>query len=640
MWLGGHRISEELEVSNEAVDLERLNNGAPLLDSHSDWRLDHVLGVVERAWIADGKGLAVIRFGKTERSNEAFEQVRDGILRSISVGYSVEEYEVRIEDDGDREIYRATKWTPAELSLVPIPADDGAKTRSEREREFPCVIRRASPTMEANMPTGTGADDKAQTDGKTVEQKTDENTRSIKIENLVVHEAESGDGDTKTVDVDAERKTAQAAERKRISEINEHAREYEVGDEVRNKAINDGVDAEKFRIEALEAWCANKRAEVSHVWNSRGEVVRDEAQTRHEGMIGALTSYYFGTALEGPAENFRGLTPKLLAINLAGGHRWGASEFDLVQQGMTARSEMLSRAGAHSTSDFTFLTAETLNRQLRAQYNARPGTWRPLSRQRTATDFRTLHSVQMGADTELKKVNEQGEYEGTVLSDTGESFAVVRYGRFVTLTFEAVINDDLSAFGRLPTDFARGATNRESTVVWNLIKANGNMSDGNALFSSAHGNIGTGGAISVTTVGEARKLMWEQTFEGSTDEGDDFISATPDWLYVPPALEVAALQFVTATTPETDGNTNPFKSTLQTAVEARLGAAAQNGDDAAWYMFDTSLPTFEHAFLQGFEAPQITPQEKMNPRGVSLQAEHIFGAGVVEFRGAFKNAGS
>ena len=47
-------FDEILEVSDRAVDLTRLNAGAPALDSHSVWSSHSQVGVVERAWI-EGK---------------------------------------------------------------------------------------------------------------------------------------------------------------------------------------------------------------------------------------------------------------------------------------------------------------------------------------------------------------------------------------------------------------------------------------------------------------------------------------------------------------------------------------------------------------------------------------------------------
>lgn len=370
-------------------------------------------------------------------------------------------------------------------------------------------------------------------------------------------------------------------------------------------------------------------------------IVSDERERNADAMISALQHTMFGSGLEGAATQYRGLTFKKLAVDLSGRRGYSWNDSDLVRAGMSAQGVLM--AAGHSTSDFSYITTEVINRQLRAAYDSRPGTWGAISRQRTATDFRSLYSVQAGVDTEMKKIAEDGEYQGTVLTDGGETLKVERYGRKVLLTFEAVINDDLGAFARLPQDFARGARNLESRIVWGIINANGNLSDGTALFATAAARknlASSGGAISVTTIGAARKAMWEQRPMGAKATGDDFISAVPDMLYVPPALELTALQFAAATSPDTDGNTNPYKATLTPMVEPRLGAAVTGGSDAAWYLFDSSLPVIEHAYLSGYEAPMVEAMDRMDPDGVTLIARHIFGAGAVEFRGAYKNPGS
>lgn len=370
-------------------------------------------------------------------------------------------------------------------------------------------------------------------------------------------------------------------------------------------------------------------------------IVSDERERDVEGMIGALSHSMFGAKLEGKATDYRGLTLKKLAMELSGKRGYAFNDADLVKAGMGARGVLMS--AGHSTSDFSYITTEVMNRQMRAAYESRPGTWQALSRQRTATDFRSLYSVQAGVDTEMKKILEDGEYQSTVLTDAGETFKVERYGRKVLLTFEAVINDDLGAFARLPQDFARGAINLESRIAWGIITANGNLSDGTALFATgaARKNLASSGAaISATTVGAARKAMWEQRPLGAKATGDDFISAVPDLLYVPPALEVTALQFAQDTVPSKDSDANPYKGTLSPVVEPRLGAAVSGGSDTAWYLFDSTLPTLEHAFLQGYEAPMVEAMDRMDPDGVTLIARHIFGAGAVEFRGAYKNPGA
>ena len=116
-WFG----SEVLDHSPSAVRLARLNNGGALLMDHD--RNDQI-GVVESATIgADRKGRAIVRFGKSARAEEIFQDVLDGIRRLVSVGYRIHKKETESKPGG-LEVERVTDWEPYEISIVSIPADD------------------------------------------------------------------------------------------------------------------------------------------------------------------------------------------------------------------------------------------------------------------------------------------------------------------------------------------------------------------------------------------------------------------------------------------------------------------------------------------------------------------------------------
>ena len=116
-WFGFERLSHD----PTSIRLDRFNNGAAVLVNHSS---DDQVGVLERAWIdeEEKKGRAEIRFSKSSRATEIWNDVRDQIRRNVSVGYKVHELKLEAEDDqGDH--YRITDWEPLELSIVAVPAD-------------------------------------------------------------------------------------------------------------------------------------------------------------------------------------------------------------------------------------------------------------------------------------------------------------------------------------------------------------------------------------------------------------------------------------------------------------------------------------------------------------------------------------
>jgi HK97 family phage major capsid protein len=143
-WFG----EEVLSHAPESVDLSRLNDGAPVLFNHDP---DRVVGVVERAWV-DGekrRGMARVRFSRNEFAQQIVGDITDGILRNVSVGYSIGEAENR-----DGSTVMATSWQPHEVSVVSVPADPtvGIGRKLETGTPAKATPHTTSPTMEENTP--------------------------------------------------------------------------------------------------------------------------------------------------------------------------------------------------------------------------------------------------------------------------------------------------------------------------------------------------------------------------------------------------------------------------------------------------------------------------------------------------------
>jgi HK97 family phage major capsid protein/HK97 family phage prohead protease len=111
---------EILDVSPTAMRLQRMSSGANLLVDH-DTR--DVVGVVESVEVgSDRVARAMVRFGRSSRAEEVWQDVRDGIRRNVSVGYMIHAAKL-IESDDDDDTYLVTDWEPYEVSLVSVPAD-------------------------------------------------------------------------------------------------------------------------------------------------------------------------------------------------------------------------------------------------------------------------------------------------------------------------------------------------------------------------------------------------------------------------------------------------------------------------------------------------------------------------------------
>ncbi len=142
-WWSGKKFREVLSMKPEHIRLERMNAGAPLLNAHSSWSVGDILGVVEEesARVEKGAAVAVVRFSKREAVEPIYQDVRDKVIRAVSVGYRVHKF---IEEQGAKDeipTRTAVDWEPFEVSLVPMPADAGAKVRrGDKAHTNACVI--------------------------------------------------------------------------------------------------------------------------------------------------------------------------------------------------------------------------------------------------------------------------------------------------------------------------------------------------------------------------------------------------------------------------------------------------------------------------------------------------------------------
>jgi HK97 family phage major capsid protein/HK97 family phage prohead protease len=129
--------NEVLDHSPESVDLSRMNDGAPLLLEHDR---TNQIGVVDVARVDDDKvGRAVVRFSKSAAAQEIFQDVKDGIRRLVSVGYSVARFAKEKSEEG-LETVRAVDWQPMEISLVSIPADQSVGVGRTAEESKPTQV--------------------------------------------------------------------------------------------------------------------------------------------------------------------------------------------------------------------------------------------------------------------------------------------------------------------------------------------------------------------------------------------------------------------------------------------------------------------------------------------------------------------
>lgn len=131
---------EILSHNDGAVELTRLNEIGCLLFNHDR---DKVIGRIDKAWVQDGRGYALVTFDEDPESDVIYQKVKSGTLKGVSVGYRVDSWEEvaagKVSSDGKHigPCSIALKWVPFEISIVSIPADPTVGVGREMEEALP-----------------------------------------------------------------------------------------------------------------------------------------------------------------------------------------------------------------------------------------------------------------------------------------------------------------------------------------------------------------------------------------------------------------------------------------------------------------------------------------------------------------------
>lgn len=290
--------------------------------------------------------------------------------------------------------------------------------------------------------------------------------------------------------------------------------------------------------------------------------------------------------------------------------------------GMTADT-VITRA-LHTTSDFPLILGDAVGRELRRAYQAAPSGVRQVARQTTARDFRAKRALQFGEGPELKKVSEGGEFQHGTIEESAETYSVETFGRILSISRQALINDDLGAFTQIPAKLGNAARAFEASQLVAKLIENPAMSDGVAVFHDDHGNLtDTYAAPGLAPLSAARLAM--RKMKGL---GGELIDATPRFVLVPADLETVAEQALAEIAATKTADHNPFEN-LTLVTDPRLT------DTEQWYIAadPAIIDGLEYAYLEGAPGPQIETRQGFEVDGVQMKVRLDFGCGWTDYRG-------
>lgn len=587
-WFGDEILCHD----EECINLERFSNGlGAVLFNHDR---DAVVGHIEKVWLEDNRGKALVRFDTDEQSETIFQKVQSGTLQGVSVGYAIYRYEV-LEDEDTKSTngrfngpaYVVTDWEPLEISIVSVPAD-------------PTVgVGRSAEEIHTSIDTQ------------------EDNTRMDQEKTLEVQEVKSTPVETGITQEDLQK--AMEQERKRTSEITALFRDFDV--EGADEAIVMGVSVDEARAMVMD----QLRARNKGVSVTMGEAESDKFRAAAQDAVLMAAGIPVADAAPG-AQELRGHSMVELARE------------SLQREGLQANfgdNMELARQAINSTSTFPAIMANLANKSVMVGFNEAETTYQIWAGKGSNRDFKEAARVALSEAGNLELVPEGGQFQQDFLGEASARTKVATYGKLFSLTRQAIINDDLGLFSKIATKYGSAAKRLVNKMVYAQLTGNVKMQDNVALFDTKHGNVAaTGEALSVKAIAKAITAMRRQ--KGIT--GDATLNITPKYLVVPPELEMTAYQIVNSTAAVdgvNSGVVNPYKGRFVVVADAELT------DPDAWYLVaDASQhDTIEVTYLNGVETPRLETRQGFDVDGIEYKVAFDCGVSALDFRGVFKNAG-
>jgi len=604
--LWAEHFQEVLLCRTENVRLERLNAGGPVVDTHRKSSIDDQIGVVVRAWVdvSSNECRALIRLTQRQDKKGIVQDIITGIIRNISVGYFVYVYEFDEPLPGQIPVYRAIDWEPIEISFVSVPADYASGSRVTPSTNTVTIIkynRMAENTTETVTPAPPT-----------------ERTESP---------------EQQAQNIEQVRNQAATEERHRIAEITRAARVTGLPEAFAQTLIDNGTPLHQARAAIIDE--AAKSNPVEPRVHSGVTIGVDEKEKKQRGLESAIMQRagVVRQELAGDPGEFRGMTLMDVAkecLTTAGHSYRGLTQLEIASRALQMASGARDGGGL-ATGDFSYVLQNVLNKTLRTMYDLQSKTFTAWTRKSTATDFKQMLRTQLN-DVKLSPVQEGGEYSYAKVGDSGEVYKVAKYGKIVNIDWEAIVNDDLSAFSRVPTFLAGAVAQMQSDVVYSILTGSHKMHDGNELFDAANHNNYTsaGTAISVASLGAGRQMMRDQK-----SPGNNHLNIAPKYLIVGSQNEAPALQYTSQNyIAAKQADINVWTGLLTPIVDARVTGKQ-------WYLSADPMliDTIEYATLDGQEIFTET-KYGFNVDALQYKVRSVFGGKAIEWRSLYKNAGA
>lgn len=615
-WYSGQRYRELLSMDEGHIRLERLRNGAPVLNTHGRYDVSDVLGVVESAEVNGGEGRARIRFSERAAVEPVWQDVRAGIIRGISVGYSVHKWQVDRAEGDKLEKRTAVDWEPYELSLVPIPADAGAQVRAYDDEGS------------ASAEHAPGA-----TPGETETSRALEGQQEPETMSAANNRSPAETPTTPTTGTEPETRGAPAAvpaptqpdllgaERQRVAAIDDLCRVHNVDAGKRSKWLSDGATVDAVRSVILDD--IGERQRATHVSPITHSTTNDAAMRRDASDALLRRS---GEKVEGEGHR-----------NFNDGHLVDMARTFLERGGVNTKtlSRMQIAERALATSDFSGALYLAGEKTMRAGYDSVPLVHRVVLKRASASDFRPKNTVAVDAGDLLEEVPEGGPIPEKGARFEKSAYAIKSYGKIVAFTRKMLIDDDIDALTGVSRARGRSAAETERKLVWDFILGNPDAPDENSVFDNTnHKNFPNAAAATcdVTSLDLANSF-----FRNAPSLSNIAINAAMRYIVASSSADLALDRLLNSGYLPAAAATGITERDRRITVlcEPMVGGAT---DKQHWLGFAdyNQASSFEFAYLAG-TADGVRLEQKVGfeVEGISLKVCLDFGVGCSDWRGVY-----
>ena len=618
---------EILSHSADAVDLSAFADGGTgvLLFNHGmDAAYGKIpIGKVVKAWLDEParKCRALIEMDADDPECVRLQNKLDkGMLTGVSVGYTVgawmELTAGQKSPDGrfTGPANVAVKWTPVEISLAPVPADPtvglGRSINNEEEKR---MGEENTNTVSTTPPEGAAAPATAVPA-----------TRSLSgMQQL---------GGTVVPATVPEIPNPVEVERQRSAEITVLCRSFQMEDRADNY-IRSGTSLETVRAEVLAALQQRNAPISAGAETGTGvQVTRDELdKVRAAAADGLLMRN--GINVDKPADGaneFRSMSIKDIAVEClmrSGENRaHRMSNEDLFKRSMTPDSAFVSIAD------------DVANRTVLVAQQMAPTTFQYWTSKANQPDFRPTHVYEVSDGGDLEEIPQNGEFKEAKLGDQPVATRrLITVGKMLSFTRQMFVNDDFGQITRTLTAYTLAFNRGINKAVYEILRINPAMLDGQQLFSAAHKNLGAGAAPGTASFSEARRLMRQQTdMDGKTK-----LNIAPAYVLTGSSTETSIEALLASLADPSSSNANVanvFRNKMQMITDAELDV--DSGAQPYFFAANPSLtPTIEVSYLNGAEGPIVESEVSFDHLGIRCRVDGDRGSALLGDKGLVKNPG-